>query len=97
MDGVTATGRFRADESQLTGESDQIEKVPGAPVYSGSFCVGGSGRYVVRTVGAESVAGKIAAGAKSFRRVLTPLQRQINLVIRLVLLIVVYLEAVCSS
>ena len=94
VDGVTAVGRFRADESQLTGESDQIEKQPGALVYSGSFCVSGSGRYVVETVGAESVAGRITAGARSFRRVLTPLQRQINLVIRLVLLIVVYLEAV---
>jgi cation-transporting ATPase E len=94
VDGVTAAGRFRADESQLTGESDQIEKQPGVPVYSGSFCVTGSGRYVVETVGAESVAGRITAGARSFRRVLTPLQRQINLVIRLVLLIVVYLEVV---
>ncbi len=94
VDGVTAAGRFRADESQLTGESDQVEKQPGVPVYSGSFCVTGSGRYVVETVGAESVAGRITAGARSFRRVLTPLQRQINLVIRLVLLIVVYLEAV---
>ena len=94
VDGVTAAGRFRADESQLTGESDHIEKSPGVPVYSGSFCVTGSGRYVVETVGAESVAGRITAGARSFRRVLTPLQRQINLVIRLVLLIVVYLELV---
>jgi cation-transporting P-type ATPase E len=94
VDGVTSAGRFRADESQLTGESDQIEKEPGVPVYSGSFCVAGAGRYVVETVGADSVAGRITAGAKSFRRVLTPLQRQINLVIRLVLLIVVYLEAV---
>jgi cation-transporting ATPase E len=94
VDGATVAGRFRADESQLTGESDQIEKQPGIPVYSGSFCVTGSGRYVVETVGAESVAGRITAGARSFRRVLTPLQRQINLVIRLVLLIVVYLEAV---
>jgi cation-transporting P-type ATPase E len=94
VDGVTAAGRFRADESQLTGESDQIEKIPGVPVFSGSFCVTGSGRYLVETVGAESVAGRITAGARSFRRVLTPLQRQINLVIRLVLLIVVYLEVV---
>ncbi len=91
---LTADGRFRADESQLTGESDQIEKAPGSPVYSGSYCVAGSGRYVVETVGSDSVAGRITAGARSFRRVLTPLQRQINLVIRLVLLIVVYLEAV---
>ncbi len=94
VDGVTAAGRFRADESQLTGESDQIEKAPGSPVYSGSYCVTGAGRYVVETVGGDSVAGRITAGARSFRRVLTPLQRQINLVIRLVLLIVVYLEAV---
>ena len=94
VDGRLVTGRCRVDESQLTGESDQVVKVPGDPVFSGSYCVVGGGRFVVETVGVESVAGRITAGARSFRRVLTPLQRQINVVIRLVLLLVVYLEIV---
>ncbi len=94
VDGRLADGRMRVDESQLTGESDQVEKASGDPVYSGSFCVTGGGRYVVEAVGADSLAGRITVGARTFRRVLTPLQKQINLVIRLVLLLVVYLELV---
>jgi cation-transporting ATPase E len=94
VDGRLADGRLRVDESQLTGESDQVEKTPGEPVFSGSYCVVGGGRYVVEAVGGDSVAGRITAGARRFRRVLTPLQTQINVVIRLVLLLVVYLEIV---
>jgi len=94
VDGRLADGRMRVDESQLTGESDQVEKAPGDPVYSGSFCITGGGRYVVEAVGSDSLAGRITVGALTFRRVLTPLQKQINLVIRLVLLLVVYLELV---
>ena len=94
VDGRVVDGRLRVDESQLTGESDQVEKRPGDQVFSGSYCVVGGGRYVVETVGGDSVAGRITAGARSFRRVLTPLQKQINVVIRLVLLLVVYLELV---
>jgi cation-transporting ATPase E len=92
LDGRLSTGRLQADESQLTGESDLITKQPGDEVYSGSFCVTGKGRYVVEQVGSASLANKITQGAKAFRRVLTPLQRDVNTVIRLALLIVAYME-----
>ena len=89
---VVGDGRMSVDESQLTGESNLIEKKEGDPVYSGSFCVSGSAYYVTEKVGTQSLANQITAGARAFRRVLTPLQGQINLVIRIVLLIVVYFE-----
>ncbi|HEY7094688.1 MAG TPA: HAD-IC family P-type ATPase, partial [Ktedonobacterales bacterium] len=89
---VVGDGRMSVDESQLTGESNLIEKKEGDPVYSGSFCVSGSAYYVTEKVGSQSLANEITAGARAFRRVLTPLQGQINLVIRIVLLIVVYFE-----
>ena len=89
---VVGAGRMSVDESQLTGESNLIEKKVGDPVYSGSFCVSGSAYYVTEKVGTQSLANQITAGARAFRRVLTPLQGQINLVIRIVLLIVVYFE-----
>ena len=89
---VVGDGRMSVDESQLTGESNLIEKREGDPVYSGSFCVSGSAYYVTEKVGSQSLANQITAGARAFRRVLTPLQGQINLVIRIVLLIVVYFE-----
>jgi cation-transporting P-type ATPase E len=75
------------DESLLTGESDLVPKHIGDPVYSGSFCVSGTGYYVAQKAGSQSLANKVTSGARSFRRVLTPLQEQINFVIRLALLI----------
>ncbi|HEY5495601.1 MAG TPA: HAD-IC family P-type ATPase [Candidatus Limnocylindrales bacterium] len=94
LDGRLTMGRLEADESQLTGESDLIPKRPGDPVFSGSFVVNGGGSFVVTAVGADSLANRITAGARTFRRVLTPLQSEINLVIRIALAVVVYLEIV---
>ena len=94
LDGLLAEGRLEADESQLTGESDLIPKRPGDALYSGSFVVNGGGRLVVTAVGTDSLANRITAGARTFRRVLTPLQAEINLVIRIALAVVVYLEIV---
>jgi cation-transporting ATPase E len=94
LDGTLVDGRVEADESQLTGESDLIPKHPGDSVYSGSFVVNGGGRFVVTAVGTGSLANRITAGARTFRRVLTPLQGEIYLVIRIALAVVVYLEIV---
>ena len=92
LDGRLATGALGLDESQLTGESDVVRKRPGGEVFSGSFATTGSGRYVAEKVQGASFANQITAGARTFRRVLTPLQGEINLVIRVVLGIVLYLE-----
>jgi cation-transporting ATPase E len=89
---LVGDGRMQVDESQLTGESVPVAKQAGDAVFSGSFCVSGSATYVAERVGAQSLAGQITQGARAFRRVLTPLQRQIHLVIRIMLLIVVYIE-----
>ena len=94
LDGRLTVGRLEADESQLTGESDLIPKRPGDAVFSGSFVVNGGGSFVVTAVGADSLANRITAGARTFRRVLTPLQSEIHLVIRIALAVVVYLEIV---
>ena len=94
LDGRLVEGRLEADESQLTGESDLIPKRPGNAVFSGSFVVSGGGSFVVTAVGADSLANRITAGARTFRRVLTPLQSEIHLVIRIALAVVVYLEIV---
>jgi len=83
---------YTVDESLLTGEADLVLKRPGDVVYSGSFCVTGGGYYVAEHVGAGSLAQQITADARAFRRVLTPLQQEINLVVRIAILIVLYLE-----
>ena len=92
LDGRLVTGAAGLDESQLTGESDIVRKRPGDEVFSGSFATTGSGRYVAEKVQNASFANQITAGARSFRRVITPLQGEINLVIRVVLGMVLYLE-----
>jgi cation-transporting ATPase E len=92
LDGRLVTGAVGLDESQLTGESDVVRKRPGDEVFSGSFATTGTARYVAEKVQRASFANQITAGARSFRRVITPLQGQINLVIRVVLGIVIYLE-----
>ncbi len=92
LDGRLRTGSIGVDESQLTGESDVVAKGPGDEVLSGSYATSGSGRYVVEKVSTASFATQITAGARSFRRVVTPLQVEVNLVIRVVLGIVLYLE-----
>lgn len=92
LDGLLLSGQMAVDESQLTGESDLVRKLPGDQVFSGSFCVNGSGYYEAQAVGAESLANKMTTSARAYRRVVTPLQRQIGLAVRLILFMVVYLQ-----
>lgn len=84
-------GRIEVDESLLTGESDSIPKAKGDPVYSGSFCVSGTACYVATKVGTETVAYKLMTGARAFRQILTPVQHEINVVIRVFLLLACFL------
>ncbi|HEX4668546.1 MAG TPA: HAD-IC family P-type ATPase [Solirubrobacterales bacterium] len=78
---VTASRGMTLDESMLTGEADGIRKESGDRVLSGSFCVSGSGHYLVDAVREESYAGKLAGEARAFRHPPSPLQREVNRVI----------------
>ncbi|MGQ9870239.1 HAD-IC family P-type ATPase [Leptodesmis sp.] len=88
---IVGDGRIEVDESLLTGESDSIPKVAGDPVYSGSFCVSGTACYEAEQVGTTTVAYQLMSGARAFRQILTPVQREINVVIRVFLLIACFL------
>jgi cation-transporting P-type ATPase E len=81
-DGETVSSRgLTLDESLLTGEADGIRKEVGDRVLSGSFCISGSGRYLVDAVREESYAGKLAGEARAFRHPPSPLQGEVNRVI----------------
>jgi len=81
-DGEVISSRgMTLDESLLTGEADGIKKETGDRVLSGSFCVSGSGHYVVDAVREESYAGRLAGEAKTFRHPPSPLQEEVNRVI----------------
>ena len=70
---IVGEGWIDADESLLTGESDLVRKGAGDLVSSGSFGVNGSAVYEAVKVGTQSTAYQVTAGARTFRRVLTPL------------------------
>ena len=88
---VVGTGRIEMDESLLTGESDMVPKVEGDEVFSGSFCVTGTANYKAEKVGIETTAYQVMASAKAFRQNYTPLQQEINTIIRVFLLIACFL------
>jgi len=88
---IVGDGRIEVDESLLTGESDLILKQGNMPAYSGSFCVSGTAFYETHQVGTDTLAFKLMAGARAFRRSATPLQTEINVVIRVFMLISCFL------
>ncbi len=91
VDGEVIDGELEVDESLLTGESDLVLKVPGDKLLSGSFCVTGKAHFVAQRVGASSYANNLVKNARLFTTHKTPLQRDIDFIIRLlVMLALVY-------
>ncbi|MCB0175376.1 MAG: HAD-IC family P-type ATPase [Anaerolineae bacterium] len=94
VDGVLLEGVVEIDESLLTGEPDLIRKQVGDELLSGSFCVTGSGYYEADKVGAESFANQLTITARNFQIVQTPLQRQVDFVVRMVMVVVVIMSII---
>ncbi len=93
VDGVLVeSGHLELDESLLTGESDRVPKQAGDTVLSGSFCVNGNGVFEASRVGHKSLAQQITAGARVFRQVRTPLQRDVRLIIQAAAVAIVLLS-----
>ncbi|MEX2105693.1 MAG: HAD-IC family P-type ATPase [Solirubrobacterales bacterium] len=78
---MIASRGMTLDESLLTGEADGIQKGVGDRVLSGSFCISGSGHYLVDAVREDSYAGRLAGEARAFRHPPSPLQEEVNRVI----------------
>ena len=92
VDGVLLSeDRLEVDESQLTGESDLVAKTKGEALLSGSFCVTGAGLAEATQVGEASFANKLTADARKFQTIRTPLQREINRLLRVLILLVAFL------
>lgn len=85
-------GRVEADESLLTGESDPVVRAAGEELRSGSLCVAGGGHQLAGAVGAASYAGRLTVEARRTTTDRTPLQRQIEFVVRLVMALVVLMS-----
>ena len=82
-DGTVEASRYlEVDEALLTGESDPVPRHPGDRVLSGSFCVAGEGAYRADKVGATSFANQTSAEARAYHYSPSPLQRSIDVLIR---------------
>ena len=71
------------NESLLTGESEPITKEVGEEILSGSFCLQGKGIYRAERLGQDCYAQKIIRLAHQHKQELTPLQKKINLIVKL--------------
>lgn len=93
-DGVVTTSRgLSMDESVLTGESDSVAKEPGDEVLSGAYCVAGAGELRVDAVGVDSFAQRLAQEARGTRDELSPLQQDVNRILRLTVAVMIPLAA----
>ncbi len=64
-DGILRTGELWVNESLITGEADNVHKLPGDELKSGSFVVAGLGRVQLTAVGTDSFAARLALEAKA--------------------------------
>lgn len=97
---VVSSNKMEIDESLLTGESHPINKKEGEEILSGSFCISGNGYYRAQKVGGESYAAQVTDLAKKFKFSITPLQRKINFIVKMlftIALVLVALEIVFAT
>ncbi|MBZ0306397.1 MAG: HAD-IC family P-type ATPase, partial [Anaerolineae bacterium] len=86
---IVSQGKIDMDESLLTGESDLISKQAGDEILSGSFAVVGEAVYIAEKVGKDSFAQKMTAGAREFTLSVTPLQQQISIIVRFLVVLAI--------
>ncbi len=77
------------DESILTGESDYKKKTINDKLFSGSFIVSGHGIYKATKVGNQSFVNKISNQAKTYIEYLSPLQKKIGRLVKILTVITI--------
>src|SRR5215471_17823274 len=88
---VALANHLEMDESLLTGESEPVEKAEGGTILSGSFCVSGMGSYVVEHLSDASYASQVTRVAQKMKASTSPLQRNINRIVKLLFAVAVAL------
>lgn len=84
VDGVVLhSDALEVDESLLTGESDAVLKDEGHKLYSGSFCIAGTGLMRATAVGKDSTINQLSQVAKAYKNVKTPTQDKILAIVQL--------------
>ena len=86
---VLSTDGMGIDESLLTGEPNQIRKMQGDSVMSGSFVTSGTAYVRINAVGKENYAAKLSIEAKQERRKPSKLMRTLNNIIRVLTIVII--------
>ena len=85
--------KIHVDESLITGESLHLLKNENDNLFSGSFCVSGSGYYQVEKIGDECYAAVITKMAKKYKFSSSPLQSKINQMVKFLFITALILVA----
>jgi cation-transporting ATPase E len=85
---AVGSGAASLDECRRAGESGPVSRTVGEDIYSGSFVVSGRVAYEAERVGAESRANQLTAQARVFQTARTPAQREIDLVLRVMVVLI---------
>lgn len=89
-DARVATGSVRVNESLVTGESDEIIKLPGDSLLSGSFVASGSCRAVLTNVGLDSYISRLAVEAKASRgKQQTDMMRSLDRLVKIIGIVII--------
>ena len=81
-DGVLVDGTLNVNESLLTGEADEIEKVTDSQLMSGSFVVSGKATARLTAVGADCYASQLTTKAREIKNKKSEMVRNIELIIK---------------
>ncbi|WP_028264406.1 HAD-IC family P-type ATPase [Atopobium fossor] len=88
-DAIVMDGLIAANESLLTGEADEIEKLAQAQLLSGSFVVSGSCTALLTHVGEDCYAARLQAKAKEVREKPSEMIHDINLIVRIAGIVII--------
>ena len=94
---AVGTGQMVVDASMVTGKHGRQRVQPGDPVYAGSFCVSGRGAYIAQKVGDERLIVRRMADLPAVTAELTPLQRAVDRILRILLVLVAIFAALLLS
>ena len=86
---VLISQNVEMDESLLTGESDPVAKQIDDIVLSGSFCIAGSCVFRADKIGNESYAVKLSQSSRVYKRIFTPLQKKIDVLVEIFILVLI--------
>ena len=90
---VVGSGQMVVDSSMITGKRGWQTVRPGDAVYAGSFCISGRGAYVAQKLGEDRLFVERMAGMPALAEELTPLERTIDRVLRILLVLVAIFAA----